>query len=159
MNQKKDEPPPIASNRQAGHFYELLETFEAGLVLTGTEVKSLREGKCQLPDGFARFEGNELFLYNAHIGAYERGNIYNHEPTRPRKLLLHRNQLNRVFGLLTQKGLTIVPLKMYFKHGIVKCLIAVAKARKLHDRRTDIKNKMVEREMGQAMKVRRRKAE
>lgn len=146
----------IATNRQASHFYEILESREAGLALTGTEVKSLRAGLCQISEGYARFENGELFLYNIHIGAYEQGNIHNHLPTRPRKLLLHRNELRRYFGLLTQKGLTMVPLSVYFKHGLVKCDIGVAKSKKMFDRRDDIKKRIVDREVDRAIKNRAR---
>ncbi len=147
----------VATNRQASHFYEILESREAGLMLTGTEVKSLRAGLCQISEGFARFDKGELFLYNIHIGPYEQGNINNHLPTRPRKLLLHRSELKRYFGLLTQKGLTIVPLSVYFKHGIVKCDIGIAKSKKVFDRRDDIKKKLNQRETDRAIKERFRR--
>ncbi len=147
----------VATNRQAGHYYEILESREAGMQLTGTEVKALRDGLCQISEGYARFEKGELFLHNIHIGAYVQGNIHNHLPTRPRKLLLHRNELRRYFGLLTQKGLTLVPLSVYFKHGLVKCDIGVAKSKKVFDRRDDIKKKLNDRETDRAIKERFRK--
>jgi len=145
----------IATNRNAHRLYTLQESVEAGIQLQGTEVKSLREGKCNLKDGFARFEGGELFLYNVHIAAYEQGNVFNHDPTRHRKLLLHKAQLRRIYGLLTQKGLTVVPLKMYFKHGIAKCEIAVAKPKKLYDHRRDIKKRIAQKEVDRAIKYTR----
>lgn len=147
----------IATNRQANHYYEILETREAGIVLTGTEVKSLRAGLCQISEGYARFEKGELFLHAVHIGPYEQGNIHNHLPTRPRKLLLHGKELKRYFGLLTQKGLTMVPLSIYFKNGLVKCDIGVAKSKKVHDRRDDIKKKLNDRETDRAVKERFRR--
>ena len=146
----------VATNRQANHYYEILETREAGIVLTGTEVKSLRAGLCQISEGFARFDKGELFLYSVHIGPYEQGNIHNHLPTRPRKLLLHKNEIKRYFGLLTQKGLTMVPLSVYFKHGLVKCDIGIAKSKKLFDRRDDIKKRATDREVDREIKNRSR---
>jgi SsrA-binding protein len=147
----------VATNRQASHHYEILETREAGIVLTGTEVKSLRAGLCQIMDGYARFEKGELFLHSIHIGPYEQGNIHNHLPTAPRKLLLHKNELRRYFGLLSQKGLTIVPLSVYFKGGLVKCDIGIAKSKKVYDRRVDIKKRISQRETDRAIKDRFRK--
>jgi SsrA-binding protein len=144
----------IATNRNAHHLYFLSEQTEAGIQLTGTEVKSLRVGRCHLKDSFASFEKGELSLYNMHIAQYEMGNINNHEPTRRRKLLLHKAQLKRLFGLLTQKGLTLVPLSLFFKHGIVKVEIALAKSKKLHDRRDSIKKKEVQREVNRALRNR-----
>jgi len=148
----KNQGSRVATNRQAHHYYFIMESLEAGLQLTGTEVKALRAGKCTLSDGYARFEAGELFLYNVHIGMYEQGNINNHEPTRPRKLLLHKQQLKRFYGLLTQKGLTILPLSVFFKHGIAKCDIGLAKSKKIHDRRDSIKKKMVRREIDRAVR-------
>lgn len=146
----------IASNRSAFHDYEISDTFEAGIALTGTEVKSLRLGQADLKDGFAFFEKGEVFLYNVHIGHYREGNVFNHEPTRARKLLLHKNQILRIFGLLTQKGLTVVPIKMYFKTGLVKVEIGVAKAKKLHDRRREMKAKIADKEVRRAIRDRKK---
>lgn len=156
MATKKEKENPnnkqVASNRQAFHTYEISEKVEAGLKLLGTEVKSLRDGRCSLKEGYARFDGQELYLHDVHIPTYEKGNVHNHEPVRPRKLLLHKAELRRFFGLLTQKGLTIVPIALYFKHGIAKVEIGLAKTKKLHDRRQDIKNKIVSREVDRAIK-------
>ncbi|MBF0253618.1 MAG: SsrA-binding protein SmpB [Candidatus Omnitrophica bacterium] len=151
---KKEDNPRVASNRRAHHYYELSERMEAGLELKGTEVKSLRGHQCNLQDGFARFDKGELFLHGVHISPFEQGNINNHEPTRPRKLLLHKSQLKRLFGLLTQKGLTLVPLSVYFTRGIAKCEIAIAKTKKAPDRRDDIKKRIAQREMDRAVKQR-----
>ena len=151
-----DEIQQIARNHEAFRDYEILDSVEAGLVLTGTEVKSLRQGKCGLKDSHARLEKGALFLYNVHIPPYAQGNIYNHDPVRPRKLLLHKQQILRLFGRMSQKSLTLVPLKVYFKHGIAKCELALAKSKKVFDRRDDIKKKAVQREIDRAIKNRRR---
>jgi SsrA-binding protein len=147
----------IASNRQAGRDYEIFESVEAGMQLTGTEVKSLRQRKCQLKDSFARFEKGEIFLYNMHIAQYEQGNVYNHDPLRVRKLLLRKNEIMRIYGRLSQKGQTLIPLKIYLKHGIFKCELALAKAKKRFDHRDDIKRRMAQREMSRAVKIHNKK--
>lgn len=147
----------IAKHSEAFRDYEILEAMEAGIRLTGTEVKSLRNGKCNLKDSFGRFDKGELFVYNIHIAPYAQGNIFNHEATRPRKLLLHKNQIQRLFGRMTQAGLALIPLKIYFKHGLAKCEIALAKSKKVFDRRSDIKKKMVKREIDRAIKNRNRR--
>ncbi|MCA9396027.1 MAG: SsrA-binding protein SmpB [Candidatus Omnitrophica bacterium] len=156
MATKKEKENPnnkqVASNRQAYHSYEMLEKAEAGLKLLGTEVKSLRDGRCSLKEGYARFDGQELFLHDVHIPPYDKGNVHNHEPVRPRKLLMHKSELKRFYGLLTQKGLTIIPLSLYFKRGKAKVEIGIAKTKKLHDRRQDIKNKITAREVDRAIK-------
>jgi SsrA-binding protein len=143
-----------ATNRQAHQLYHIYETMEAGLVLTGTEVKSLRQGKCQLKDSYCLFMKGELYAHNIHIAIYEQGNVYNHEPTRPRKLLMHKREMMRVYGQLSEKGLTLIPLKIYSKHGLFKCLIGLAKTKKMHDRRDDIKKKMAKKEIDRAIKSR-----
>jgi len=125
----------LSDNRSASHNYMLAERFEAGLVLTGTEVKSAKEGKIQLKDAFAEVTGNEAWLVNAHIGQYSHGNIMNHEPTRRRKLLLHRQEIQKLLGKTREKGLTLVPTKLYLKNGLVKVEFAVGKGKKLHDKR------------------------
>lgn len=153
---KKVTEQPIARNRQAFRDYHLFETLEVGLQLVGTEVKSLREGRCNLQDSYARFEKGELFLYNMHIPPYAQGNINNHDPSRPRKILLHKKQILRFYGRLTEKGLTMVPLKVYFKHGFAKCELALAKTKKLHDRREAIKKKTAQLEITRAMRTRNR---
>ena len=152
--EKKPDVVQVAKNSEAFHDYHILEGMEAGIQLTGTEVKSLREGKCNLKDSFARFEKGEIFLYNMHIAPYSKGNIANHDPVRPRKLLLHKNQILRFYGRLSEKGLTLIPVKVYFKHGLAKCEIALGKAKKLFDRRDDIKKKVAQREMDRALKNR-----
>lgn len=144
----------IAQNRKASFHYTILDTYEAGIALQGTEVKSIRNGKCQIQESFARFEKNELYVYNMNISTYEQGNIHNHLTTRPRKLLLHRKELNKIFGQLTKKGLTVIPLKVYLKKGLIKVLIGVAKGKEAHDRRDDIKKKITTREIDRAIKAR-----
>ena len=155
----RDEIKPIARNHDAFRDYEILESMEAGIVLTGTEVKSLRAGKCGMKDSHARLEKGELWLYNLHIPPYAQGNIYNHDPVRKRKLLLHRQQVLRFFGRMSQKGLTMVPIKVYFKHGLVKCEVALAKTKKIFDRRDDIKKQSLKREIDRAIKNRNRRNE
>ena len=147
-----DKKKVVSTNRQAFRDYHVLETMEAGLQLTGTEVKSLRVAKCQLKDGFGRFEKNEVFIYGIHIAPYNEGNIYNHDPVRPRKLLLHKREILRLYGQLTQKGLTLIPIKIYLKHGIFKCEIALVKTKKAYDHRADIKKRIAKREIDRAIK-------
>lgn len=125
----------LSDNRQAGHNYHLLERYEAGLVLTGTEVKAAKDGKVQLKDSFAEMTGNEAWLVNAHISQYSHGNRENHPPERRRKLLLHRQEIDKLLGKTRDKGLTVVPTKMYLKDGHIKCELAVARGKKLHDKR------------------------
>ena len=135
-----------AVNRAAGHHYFLLEKFEAGIALTGTEVKSIRAGRANLKDAYGLVKDGELWLLNAHIGAYEHGNIYNHEPLRTRKLLVHREELRKLLGRTQQKGLTLIPTRLYFKRGRVKCELAVAKGKQLWDKRETIRRRTAERE-------------
>jgi SsrA-binding protein len=125
----------LSDNRGAGHHYQLAERFEAGLVLTGTEVKAARDGKIQLKEAFAEVAGTEAWLVNAHIGQYSHGNIMNHEPTRRRKLLLHRKEIDKLLGQTREKGLTLVPTKLYLKNGRIKLELAVGRGKKLHDKR------------------------
>jgi SsrA-binding protein len=125
----------LAANRQAAHNYFLLERLEAGLVLTGTEVKAARDGKVQLKDSHAQVENNEAWLVNAHISPYSHGNRANHDPLRNRKLLLHRREIDRLLGKTRDKGLTLIPTKVYLKSGRIKCELAVARVKKLHDKR------------------------
>jgi SsrA-binding protein len=143
----------IVSNRKARHEYHILDTFEAGLVLQGTEVKSLREGRANLHDAFARFDRGELWLFNLHISPYEAGNRFNHDPLRPRKLLLHRNELRRLVGQIEQKGLTLVPLDLHFSRGKAKATLALVRGKKLHDKREVAKRKDAEREMARDYKA------
>lgn len=137
----------IVSNRRARFDYEILETIEAGIELKGTEVKSLRNSHASLNDSFARAEGNELFLYNMQVLPYEFGNRANVEPLRPRKLLLHKSQIRRFIGEITGKRATLIPLKLYFKNGIVKVELAVAKGKRQYDKRHAIKEREADREM------------
>ena len=145
----------IAQNRHARHDYSILESFEAGIALKGTEVKSLRAGQASLKDSFARIEGEELFLYNMHIAPYEFGNISNVEPLRPRKLLLHKNEIRRLIGDLSTKRLALIPLRLYFKRGIVKVELALAKGKKQYDKREAIKGRDAARELKRTLKSRR----
>lgn len=144
----------VTENRKARHLYHILETHEVGIVLQGTEVKSLRAGKANLQDSYARVENGELFLYNMHISPYEQGNRFNHDPKRTRKLLMHKQEINRLQGQSQEKGLTLVPLKIYFKNGKAKVALAVARGKKLHDKRRDIAARHAKREMERALKTR-----
>lgn len=141
----------LAENRKARFNYSIVETYEAGIVLSGTEVKSCRAGKINLADGYASFRGQELFLQNVHISEYERGNRFNHDPRRTRKLLLHRKELSKMIPEL-QGGLSIVPLKMYLKNRHIKVLLGLAKGKKSHDKREDLKKKQADREMERAIR-------
>jgi SsrA-binding protein len=143
----------IATNRKAYRDYEVLESLEAGIELKGSEVKSLRQKKINLDDSFARFEANEVFLYNAHISHYTEASYLNVDPDRPRKLLLHKNQIQRIIGKLTQKGLTLIPLKVYFNaRGFVKVELALCKGKRLYDKRQSIKQRETDREVRRAMR-------
>ena len=142
----------LADNRKAFHDYEVLEKFTAGIVLTGTEIKSIRKGSVNLKDGFARIEGGEMFLYNVHISPYENGNRYNHEPLRTRKLLLTKQELKKLIGKTKENGLTIVPLNIHLEHGFAKVDIALAKGKNLHDKRDAIAKKTIKREIDKAVK-------
>ena len=147
----------VATNRKAFHDYAIEEKLEAGIVLRGTEVKSLREGKVNLRDSYASVDHEEVMLHNCHITPYSHGNIMNHDPLRPRKLLLHRKEISKLLGKTQQKGLTIVPLRIYFSpHGKAKIEIALAKGKKQYDRREAIKSRDAGREVERAMKDRRR---
>lgn len=141
----------VASNRKARHEYEILETLEAGMVLKGPEVKSLREGKMAFQDAFARIEGEEAWLYSLHISPYEQANRFNEDPTRTRKLLLHRHEIRRLVGKVEEKGLTLVPLEVYFRRGTAKVLLGLGRGRKLHDKREKLKRQTQEREARRAM--------
>lgn len=141
-----DKSKLILKNRKAWFDYEILETFEAGIALLGTEVKSIRAGRIDIKDAFARVFREEVYLMNAHISPYSHGNINNHEPLRDRKLLLNRNEINKLTGKMTRKGLALIPLSMYFKDGRVKVEIALAKGKREYDRREDIKKKDIARE-------------
>ncbi|BAF60893.1 tmRNA-binding protein [Pelotomaculum thermopropionicum SI] len=146
----------VTENRRARHEYHILETFEAGLALRGTEVKSLRAGKASLQDSFARVENGELLLYNMHISPYEQGNQFNHEPKRTRRLLMHKYEILRLMGKTREKGLALIPLKVYFKNGLAKIELALAKGKKIYDRREDIASRDARREIDRAIKERMR---
>ena len=145
----------IADNRKARHDYELLERFEAGLVLTGTEVKSLREGRASLAQAYADVRDGEVWLVGAEIATYDQGNIANHVPTRDRKLLLHRGEISSLYGKVREKGLTLVPLKVYFNsRGLAKVLLGLCRGKKLHDKRESMKKADSKREIDRAMRSR-----
>lgn len=146
---------PLADNRKAGYDYHLLEEFEAGLVLLGTEVKAIREGRVNLREAYCRLDGAEAYLLGAHIGQYSHGGYASHDPMRPRKLLLNRDELNKLLGKTTERGLTIVPLRMYLKNGRVKLTIALAKGKKTYDKRETIRRREADRETRAAVKLRR----
>jgi SsrA-binding protein len=143
----------IVRNRKARYEYHILDTWEAGIVLQGTEVKSLRAGRANLQDAFARIDRGELWLHNLHISPYESGNRFNHDPLRTRKLLLRRQEIRKMIGQVEQKGLTLVPLELYFRRGIAKVTLALVKGKKLHDKREDLKRRAAERDMERGWKV------
>jgi SsrA-binding protein len=145
----------LSSNRQAGHLYFLLEHFEAGMALTGTEVKAIRGGKANLKDAYAMIRNGEAWLVNCHISPYEYGNRQNHDPLRKRKLLLHGQEIRRLTGKTVEKGLTLIPTKLYLKNGKIKCEIALAKGKKLYDKRETERRKTADREARQAIRQRR----
>ena len=145
----------IARNKRARHDYHILETWEAGVVLSGTEVKSLRQGKANLTDAYATVRNGEVYLLNLHISPYEQGNQFNHDPTRTRKLLLHKREIRRLIGGVERQGLTLVPLELFFNaRGKAKVTLAMAKGKKLHDKRADARRRDDEREMARASRVR-----
>jgi len=144
----------VATNRKAHHDYYIQETYEAGISLLGTEVKSLREGRVNLRDSYVIIRDNEAFLLNCHISPYSHGNRQNHDPLRTRKLLLHRKEINRLFGALTQKGFTIIPLKIYFKGGRAKVEIGLAKGKRRYEKREALRQKEARKEMERFMKRR-----
>jgi len=146
----------IAENRKAYHDYHLLETFEAGLVLLGTEVKAIREGRVNLRDSFARVEDGEVFLYNVNISPYSHRGYADHEPLRRRKLLLHRDEIRKLIGKTVEKGMTLVPVRLYFKKGRVKVAVSLAKGKKEYDKRETLKRRETDRETRAAIKTSRR---
>jgi SsrA-binding protein len=146
----------VASNRRAHHNFDILETHEAGLVLQGTEVKSLRDSRADLKESYARIEGNEAWLVGLHISPYAQGNRANHDPLRPRKLLLHRGEINRLLGKIMEKGLTLVPLRLYFKQGRAKVELGLARGRKTLDKRHAIREREERREVARALRERTR---
>lgn len=142
----------ITVNRKARYEYEILQTFEAGIVLQGTEVKSLRQGKINLVDSYAALKENEVWLVGAHIGVYDHGNINNHEPTRTRKLLLNRNEIKKLIGKTKEKGQTLIPLRVYFKKGKVKVELALGKGKKAYDKREAIAKRDLQRDQERSVK-------
>jgi len=145
----------VAQNRKARHDYHILDTWEAGIVLQGTEVKSLREGKVSMRDSHARIINGELILFHLHIGEYSKGSYANHEPLRPRKLLLHKREIRKLTGKVEEKGLTLIPLKIYFnERGLAKVQIGLARGKKLYDKRKDIAERDVKRDMERSLKQR-----
>lgn len=142
------------TNKRARLEYEILETYEAGLALLGTEVKSLREGKGNLQDSYAKVEGGEVYLLNCHIGPYAHAHQFNHEPLRKKKLLLHKSEIKRLIGKTTEKGLTLIPLKIYFTHGRAKVELALARGKKLYDRREDLRREESRKEIERAVRQR-----
>ncbi len=154
MAEKNPEIKILSDNRQAGHNYFLMDRYEAGLVLTGTEVKSAKSGKIQLKDSYATVLANEAWLVNAHISEYSHGNLANHDPTRRRKLLLHRREIDKLLGQTREKGLALIPTKIYLKGGRIKCEIAVAKGKKLHDKREAERTRTAEAEARAEMRRR-----
>ena len=148
----KDEVKNVAVNRKARYDYSVLGTYEVGLVLKGTEVKSLREGKVSLRESFAHFENNELYIMNMHISPYVFGNIFNVDPRRKRKLLMHKREINRLRGQVEEKGLTLVPLRIYFKRGHAKIELALAKGKRLYDKRQVLAEKDAQREVERELK-------
>ena len=144
----------VALNRKARHNFTITDTFEAGLVLTGTEIKSVRAGKANLSDAYGIVRNGEIFLLNLHISPYERASYNNHEPTRTRKLLLHKREIRRLIGAVERQGLTLVPLELYFKRGVAKVAMALGKGKKLHDKRDAEKQRDADREIARAVRIR-----
>lgn len=150
----KDSIKLIANNKKAYHDYFIEDTYEAGISLVGTEVKSLRMGKCSVKESFIKIEKGEMLVYGMHISPYEKGNIFNKDPLRPRKLLLHKYEINKMAGKMAEKGYTIVPLKVYFKGSLVKVEVGLARGKKLYDKRQDMAKKDAKREMEREFKSR-----
>lgn len=157
MAEKHQGPGTVAENRKARYDYEIEERYEAGIVLTGSEIKSVRGGKVNLRGSYARVVNGEVLLYDAHISPYEQsGKYFNHNPTRPRKLLLHRREISRLLGQIREKGLTLVPLRVYFKDRRAKVEIGVARGKKLYDKRQDVAKRDAQRDIERAIKSQRR---
>lgn len=149
----KESKKLIANNKKAFHDYFIEEKYEAGISLAGTEVKSLRMGKCSVKESFIRIENGEVVIYGMHISPYEKGNIFNKDPLRPRKLLMHKYEINKIAGKMAEKGYTVVPLQVYFKGSLVKVEIALARGKKLYDKRQDIAKKDMRRESEREFKI------
>lgn len=154
MAKPKTDDNVVAQNKKARHDYFVEETFEAGMVLQGTEIKSMRAGRMNLKDSFARIRNGEVYLHNAHIAEYEQGNRFNHEPTRARKLLLKKKEISQLIGQTQQQGYSLVPLKVYIKNGFAKVLLGVAKGKKNYDKRETLRRQDAKREVDRAMKER-----
>lgn len=152
----KQEGKLVAQNRKANHDYFIEETYEAGIVLQGTEIKAIRAGRVNLKDSFARIQNGEVFIHNMHISPYEHGNRYNHDPIRTRKLLLHRKQISKLIGDTKEAGYTLVPLKLYLKNGFAKMLIGLGKGKKQYDKREDLKRKEAKRDIERAFRDRQK---
>jgi SsrA-binding protein len=152
----KGEGKTIAQNKKAYHDYFIEDTYEAGIVLQGTEIKSIRAGRVNLKDSYARIHNGEVFLYNMHISPYDQGNRYNHDPLRTRKLLLHKSEINKLIGETKEAGYSLVPLKLYIKNGYAKLLIGLAKGKKKYDKREDLKRKEANREIERAFRERQK---
>ena len=152
----KKEGKLIANNKKAYHDYFILEKYEAGIVLHGTEVKSLRMGQCSIKEAFIRIENGEMFIYGMHVSPYEKGNIFNKDPLRVRKLLLHKLEIRRLMSKIKEKGYTLVPLQVYFKGSLVKVEIGLARGKKLYDKRDDLAKKDAKREIDRAFKARQK---
>ena len=153
MAKQKEKQKLIANNKKAYHDYFIEENYEAGIALHGTEVKSMRQGKCSIKESFIRIENGEVYVYGMHVSPYEKGNIFNKDPLRVKKLLLHRYEINKLSGKVAEKGLTLVPLQVYFKEGKVKVEIGLARGTKLYDKRQDIAKKDQRREAEKDFKV------
>lgn len=156
MQKDKEQIRVIATNRKARHLYHIVDTYETGIALVGTEVKSLRQGKASFKDSYATVEKGEVFLHNMHISAYDQASRFNHDPTRLRKLLLHRWEIKRLLGKTTERGFTLVPLRIYFKGKVAKVELALAIGKKLFDKRKAIKDREVQRELRRVLKERQR---
>ncbi|MBE5906244.1 MAG: SsrA-binding protein SmpB [Lachnospiraceae bacterium] len=150
----KDSVKLVANNKKAFHDYFIEEKYETGISLAGTEVKSIRMGHCSIKEAFVRIEKGEVFIYGMHVNPYEKGNIFNKDPLRPRKLLMHKKEINKLVGKIAEQGYTIVPLQVYFKGSLVKVEIALAKGKKLYDKRADIAKKDQRREAQRDFKIR-----
>ena len=153
-DEEKDDSQLIADNRKAFHDYHILETFEAGIALLGTEVKGIREGRANLRDSFARVEGGEVWMFNVHINPYSHRGYVDHDPKRKRRLLLHKHEIRKLIGKTVEKGLTLVPTRLYFKNGKIKVALALAKGKQAHDKRETIRRRELDRETRAAVKER-----
>ena len=154
---KEETTEPIADNRKAFHDYHILETFEAGIALLGTEVKGIREGRANLRDSYARVDGGEVWLHNVHINPYSHRGYVDHDPKRKRRLLLHKHEIRKLIGKTVERGLTLVPTRMYFKNGKIKVALALARGKEAHDKRETLRRREVDRETRAAVKERTRR--